>query len=304
MKNAGRVLNIQHFCVDDGPGIRTTVFLKGCPLSCAWCHNPESQETHQELICRADRCVRCGACVSACPTGAHTLTAQGHSLDREKCTRCMTCVGICHYGALESAGKEMTAHEVLADVLSDRTFYETSGGGITLSGGEPTAQPQFSEALLMAAKQEGLSTAMETCAFCSTETLLRLAAHTDLFLLDWKLGNDALHRQYTGVSNELIRENVARLCEIGARVILRCPLIPDVNLTKEHYESIVSLANTYPNIEQIDLEGYHPLGVGKAETIGKTAPYRNESFLEKETLEAIRAYITSRVKIPVTISGN
>ncbi|MBQ9785452.1 MAG: glycyl-radical enzyme activating protein [Clostridia bacterium] len=304
MKNAGRILNIQHFCVDDGPGIRTTVFFKGCPLSCAWCHNPETQASHSELIYRSDRCAGCGACVSACQTGAHVLTAEGHALDREKCIRCMKCAKVCRYEALESAGMDMTVDEVLSDLLSDRAFYETSGGGVTLSGGEPTAQPQFAEALLRSCRDAGLSTAVETCLFCPADTLLRLAPATDLFLVDWKLTSDALHRQYTGVSNALIRENLARLCKIGARVILRCPMIPDVNLTEEHYNGIVALANAHPNIEQIDLEGYHPLGVGKSETLGKTAPYRNEAFLDKGTLEEIRASIASRVRIPVTISGN
>ncbi len=303
MELTGRILNIQHFCVDDGPGIRTTVFFKGCPLRCAWCHNPESQEAHAELILRADRCARCGACVSACPAGAHALTSEGHVLDRDKCVRCMLCVSVCRYDALETAGKDMTVSEVLADVLNDRIFYNTSHGGITLSGGEPTAQPCFAEALLAAAHEARIETAMETCAFCPTDTLLRLASHTDLFLIDWKLGNDDLHRQFTGSSNALIRENLARLCEIGARVVLRCPLIPDVNLTEEHYDSIVALANAHGNIEQIDLEGYHPMGVSKSEVLGKTAAYRNGAFLERHAVGAVQQSIAARVRIPVMISG-
>ena len=301
-KNTGRVLNIQHFCVDDGPGIRTTVFLKGCPLRCTWCHNPESQSAHAELLYRADRCARCGACVSACPTGAHALDASGHTLDRDKCVRCMRCVSVCRYEALERAGEEMRADEVLADVLSDRIFYETSGGGMTLSGGDPTAQPAFSAELLAMARAEGLSTAVETCLWCDGDVLLSLARHTDLFLVDWKVGDDALHRRYTGVSNQKIRENLARLANIGARVILRCPLIPDVNMTEAHYDSIAEIADTYTNIERIDLEPYHPMGVGKSEALGVSAPYENREFLARERAEEVQAYLAARVKIPVAIS--
>ena len=303
MEITGRIFNIQHFCVDDGPGIRTTVFFKGCPLRCAWCHNPESLHSAPELQYHAHHCIGCGACVSVCPTGSHTLNAAGHALDRTACVACMRCADACRYEALEVTGREVTVKDILPELLCDRTFYETSGGGITLSGGEPTAQPQFAEVLLRACREAGLHTAMETSAYCAPDVLLRLCDCTDLFLVDWKCENDALHRQYTGVSNALIRENLARLCEIGARVILRCPLIPNVNLTREHFDGIAALANTYANIERIDLEPYHPMGVGKTAALGMTSGYANSTFMD--TAEAVRVAedLSARVNIPVIVSG-
>ena len=305
MKQAitGQVLNIQHFCVDDGPGIRTTVFLKGCPLRCAWCHNPETYHSRRELLYRADRCILCGACVSACPTGAHVIDEGGHVLDRSVCTVCGACEKACLCGALEIAGKEMHVDEVLADVLSDRVFYETSGGGLTLSGGEPTAQPQFCEALLSAAREAGLSTAMETCGYCSAEVLTRLAPLTDLFLLDWKCTDEALHKQYTGVSNVRIAENLALLDRLGARVHLRCPLIPDVNLAQWHYDGIAEFANRYACIARIELEPYHPMGIGKADALGYPAAYTSTDFLDADAAERARAAIQPLVSVPVSVSG-
>ncbi|MBQ7335830.1 MAG: glycyl-radical enzyme activating protein [Clostridia bacterium] len=303
MKTIGRILNIQHFCTDDGPGIRTTVFLKGCPLRCAWCHNPESQCPDKELLYHARHCIGCTACVSVCPTGSHTVNADGHTLDRTACVSCMRCVDACRYEALETAGREMTVDEVLADLLCDRTFYETSGGGVTLSGGEPTAQPNFAEALLRACREAGLHTAIETCAYCSPDVLLRLCSCTDLFLVDWKCENDALHSQYTGVSNALIRKNLACLCEIGARVVLRCPLIPGINLTQEHYDGIAALANAYPSIERIDLEPYHPMGIGKMVSLGRAPTYANDAFMDTTEVKRNAAALRTRVKIPVIVSG-
>ncbi len=300
----GRILNIQHFCVDDGPGIRTTVFLKGCPLRCVWCHNPESHLPCDEITFRADRCVCCGACVKACPKGAHTVTEDGkHIFDRALCIKCGNCARVCPVEALETVGMTKTVEEVLSDVLSDRVFYQTSNGGVTVSGGEPTAQPAFTKALLSACKKEGLHTCIETCGWCKTETLLDIAPLVDLFLFDWKVTDDTLHRQYTGVSNALIVKNLAQLCQIGARVILRCPLIPNINLCEEHLGGIADLAHRFGCIEQIDLEPYHPMGISKINALGKVASYTNDAFLATERAEEAKQYLSDRVSIPVTISG-
>ena len=300
----GRILNIQHFCVDDGPGIRTTVFLKGCPLRCVWCPNPESHEATDEILYRPDRCRACGACASLCEQGAHTITSDsGHLYDRARCTRCGNCIKGCHFNALETAGETKTVQDVLTEVLSDRIFYTTSHGGITVSGGEPTAQATFTEALLTACKREDLHTCMETCGWCGTEAMLRLIPLTDLFLLDWKISDDTLHRKYTGVSNRPILQNLTLLREHNARVILRCPLIPDINTDPAHYDGIAALANQYSNIEQIDLEPYHPMGIGKIEALGKTVAYTNNSFLDPAVAEEAKEYIMHRVSIPIKISG-
>lgn len=300
----GRIFNIQHFCVDDGPGIRTTVFLKGCPLRCVWCHNPESHEAGIEILYRADRCRGCGACTALCAHGAHKIAPDGtHQYDRTQCARCGSCITGCHFNALEAAGENKTVEEALAELLSDRIFYTTSHGGITVSGGEPTAQAAFTEALLAACKREGLHTCLETCGWCPPETMCRLIPLTDLFLLDWKISNDDLHRKYTGVSNRPILQNLALLHDHHARVILRCPLIPEINTDAAHYDGIAALANQYSNIEQIDLEPYHPMGIGKSTALGKTAAYTNDSFPDPAVAEAAKQYIQNLVSIPVTVSG-
>lgn len=299
----GQILNIQHFCVDDGPGIRTTVFFKGCPLRCAWCHNPETHASCREILFRAEKCRACGACLAACPVGAHTVTSDGtHTLDRAKCIRCGACADACLYDALECAGEEMTVEEVVRDVLSDRIFYETSGGGVTLSGGEPTAQPDFARALLTALKQERLHTAMETAGVCSEKTLCSLIPLVDLFLLDWKHSDDALHKTYTGVSNKPVRDTLDLLEAHGASVSLRCPLIPGINDTEAHMDGIAELVRTHSCILRVELEPYHPLGVGKAESLGRSLPYTNREFMEKARAEAFRNYLAPLISVPVQVS--
>lgn len=299
----GRILNIQHFCVDDGPGIRTTVFFKGCPLRCAWCHNPETHLSESEILYRAEKCRGCGACLSVCPVGAHTVTPDGtHTLDRAKCIRCGACADACLYDALERAGEDMTVAEVVRDVLSDRIFYETSGGGVTLSGGEPTAQPAFARALLTALKREGLHTALETSGVCSAETLRSIIPLVDLFLLDWKHSDDAQHKTHTGVSNKPVRDTLDLLEAHGASVSLRCPLIPGINDNASHLEGIAELVRTHSCILRVELEPYHPLGVGKAESLGRSLPYTNREFMEKARAETLREQLAPLVSVPVQVS--
>lgn len=300
----GRIFNVQHFCVDDGEGIRTTVFLKGCPLRCEWCHNPESYKSEREIMLRDERCRLCAGCASVCAHGAHTfLPDNKHVYDREKCTVCGDCINVCRFEAIESVGKSATVDEILAEVLADRVFYEKSGGGVTVSGGEPTAQPKFTEALLSACKREGIGTCIETSGWCKSEIITNLIPSVDLFLFDWKITDDDLHQKYTGVSNKPIVENLAILNDAGARVILRCPLIPDVNLTEHHFDGIASLANRFDCIESIELEPYHPLGISKSRALGRESAYANSEFFDRDTASRVREYIANRVSISVSVLG-
>lgn len=195
----GRVFDIQRFCVHDGPGIRTTVFLKGSPLRCLWCHNPEGLSPHPELSFLADRCLACGACLSSCPQGAHELSPNaGHRIARDRCRACGACAAVCPAGALEMVGQDMTVQQVLAEALRDRAFYRAAGGGITLSGGEPLLQPRFAAAVLQAAKAESLHTAIETCGAGGEEQWVGLLPYADRVLFDLKETEPQRHRQYTG----------------------------------------------------------------------------------------------------------
>ena len=269
----GTVFNIQRFCVNDGPGIRTTVFLKGCPLSCAWCHNPESKSPRPELFYDADKCVSCGRCVSLCPQKAHLMENGRHQLRRESCVRCMACAET-HCPALAAAGETRRAEDVMAEVLRDRPFYQASGGGMTLSGGEPFFQEAFALKLLRLAREAQVHTCVETCGFAPLSVLEQAARWVDLFLYDIKLTDPALHRQWTGVSNDRILENLRALDKGGAKTVLRCPVIPGVNDTPAHFQGVAKIANSLMHLQEIHLEPYHPLGVSKARRLGR------ESLLE------------------------
>jgi pyruvate formate lyase activating enzyme len=240
----GRILHLQRLSTEDGPGIRTTVFFKGCPLRCAWCHNPESISRQMQTQWFAVRCIGCKSCVEACPNGCLTLTKDGMRIDRERCRACGTCAEACPSGAMEAIGKIVSVDGLLAELRKDRAYYEKSGGGVTLSGGEPTFQPDFAEALLRGLKEQGISTALDTCGLASRATLERLLPYTDLVLFDLKLIDDTRHLQWTGGSNQRIRENllyVRDYIEKQTRLIdlwVRTPLIPGVTDSDENLLAI------------------------------------------------------------------
>ena len=240
----GRILHLQRLSTEDGPGIRTTVFFKGCPLRCAWCHNPESLSLELQTQWFAVRCIGCQTCVETCPNGCLTMTRAGLVIDRKRCQACGKCVEACPSGAREMLGRIVYVEQVLAELLKDRAYYEKSGGGVTLSGGEPTFQPDFAEALLRGLKAQGISTALDTCGLCPAHTLDRLLPYTDLVLFDLKLLDPAAHRAFTGASNGQILENLDRLRDQIHRqerpigLWIRTPLIPGATDTDENLSAI------------------------------------------------------------------
>jgi pyruvate formate lyase activating enzyme len=265
----GRLFDIQRFSIHDGPGIRTTVFLKGCPLRCLWCGNPESIDPNPQLSYVPDRCLACGACFAACKPKALTADSNGKAvLNRERCTNCGNCAEQCDAGALEMVGRTVTVDEVLDVVLRDRDYFEASGGGLTLSGGEPLEQPEFVEALLHKAKAAGLHCCVETAGHAGWSALKRLLEVVDLWLYDFKETDPVRHLKYTGVSNALILVNVRRLHAAEAPILLRCPMIPQHNARREHLDGIVDLAGRLPGIRGVELLPYYDLWRAKLKRFG------------------------------------
>ncbi|HSJ53521.1 MAG TPA: glycyl-radical enzyme activating protein, partial [Anaerolineae bacterium] len=259
----GTVLDIQRCSIHDGPGIRTTVFFKGCPLSCWWCHNPESQAANREIVARQERCLGCRACEDACPRGAVQFSGGGPAIDRERCTLCGACTNACHAEALEIVGREMGAAEVLSEIEKDVAFFDESGGGVTFSGGEPLSQPGFLLALLHACRAQEIHTAVDTCGFAPWHVLEQVYPYTDLFLFDLKLLDDGHHRTYTGVSNRLILANLHRLAHLGCEIILRLPLVPGVNDADERVRAMGEFAAGLPHVRRVDVLPYHHIAIQK-----------------------------------------
>lgn len=295
----GTIFNIQKFCTNDGPGIRTTVFVKGCPLSCMWCHNPESNSAVPELLYNNEKCVSCGKCAVVCPE-CHSFLEDGtHIFDRSKCKACGKCAETCYHDALELCGHEKSIDEILTEVLKDEAFYENSNGGMTISGGEPMACFSFTKELLKAAKEKNLHICMETSGFGKSEHFEEIAQFVDIFLFDYKLTNPELHKKYTGVSNDIIIENLKLLDSLGSKTVLRCPIIPTINDTKEHFEGIAAIANNLKNIIEINIEPYHPMGSGKLQSLGKDYPLSHLTFPEKETVDKWIEEIQKMTKVTV-----
>lgn len=281
----GTIFNIQKFCINDGPGIRTSVFLKGCPLNCIWCHNPESKSTKPELFYDTKKCIGCGACAAVCPNGCHTFVDGVHVFDRANCLNCGACAEKCMPAALERVGNETTVEEVMKEVMKDEIFYRNSGGGMTVTGGEPMAQFAFTYELLKEAKANGLHTCMETCGFASPENYRKVAEYVDIFLFDYKETTPEKHKEFTGFDNELILSNLHMLDELGAKTILRCPIIPTKNEREDHFAGIAATANSLKNILEINIEPYHPLGNSKSVMLGKEYGLDGLTFPENSTVE-------------------
>ena len=239
MTDRGTIFHIQRFSVHDGPGIRTTVFFKGCSLRCFWCHNPEGLRRQQEVRFSPSRCIGCMQCVEVCPTGAHATDANGERIFlRDRCEACGRCADACFAEALEMAGQELAANDVVQQVLRDVPFYASSGGGVTLSGGDPVLQPAFARQILERCRQAGIHTAIETAANCSWDTLVDLLPLTDLVMMDLKHIDPEKHLWATGVSNERILANAGRLVEAGVQILFRAPIVPTVNDTPEEFAEI------------------------------------------------------------------
>jgi pyruvate formate lyase activating enzyme len=265
----GRIFDIQRFSIHDGPGIRTTVFLKGCPLRCLWCGNPESIPSEPSLSYLPDRCIACGACLPVCPEKALAAEADGKvRVDRQRCTGCGDCAPVCDPQALERVGREVTVGEVLEVVLRDRHYYRTSGGGLTLSGGEPLFQPAFAEALLADAKEAGLHCCVETSGYALWGAVRGLVPLVDLWLFDVKETDRHLHEKFVGKPNDLILANLRQLHDAGAKVLLRCPLVPQHNARPEHLEGIVTLSRQLPRLEGVELLPYYDLWRAKLVRFG------------------------------------
>ena len=277
----GIISNIQKFCIHDGDGIRTCVFLKGCPLRCIWCHNPESLEKKPALSFNKQKCSSCGRCLAVC--SARTAENGTLKINREKCTKCGKCAGICLNDANEIIGKEMTAVQVIAEVLKDKMFYDTSGGGITVTGGEPSYQPDFTLELLTLAKESGISLAVETCGIGTREFYSNAAGLGTTFLFDIKCIDPAKHRKLTGSDNANIMSNLNYLMESGADIIIRLPMIPDCNDSDEDIALLSAFLNeNRARYRYAEIMPYHTLGIGKSEKTGTVSAFVRESASDDE----------------------
>jgi pyruvate formate lyase activating enzyme len=285
----GIVFNIQRYSIQDGPGIRTTVFVKGCPLHCAWCSNPESQNPRPEIAHRDSVCDGCGRCVAICHAQAISVKGKTVTIDRALCDNCGKCIAVCGPGALKTFGDEMTAGEVFRQVEKDAEFYRQSGGGVTVSGGEPLAQPDFVAALFKLCQQHGIHTCIETSGCASVSALEKVLAHTDLVLFDIKLTGSVAHRQWTGQPNEAIIHNLRIVVEKGVPVIIRVPLIPGVNDSKEEIRHIARTAGgLLPKPARIDLLPYHKYGMGKYQQLDRAYELEDLNTQSDEYVRELR----------------
>lgn len=300
---SGRIFNIQRCSVHDGPGIRTSVFLKGCPLSCSWCHNPEGIDAAPDLMLSTDRCLSCGACSEVCPVEEGVAVPIGEPWDRNLCTRCGSCVEACPADARQLAGRDIEVYELVDALERDRIFFEESGGGVTFSGGEPLAQPRFLAACLAECRNRGLHTAVDTCGLAPTKTLLEIAALTDLVLFDLKHMDPARHRAETGSDNGLILENLRQLSEGDSEVWVRLPLIPGFNDEVGNIQATAQFLDGLPRRHRVFVLPYHGIANGKRsrlQEVGDRTPIAVPGAAELSSV----ADVFARHDIEVIVGGS
>lgn len=283
----GTVFAIKRYALHDGPDLRVTVFFKGCPLSCLWCHNPEGMDFNTQIHTTTARCVACGECLRSCPHGALSLEGTALVRDAAVCKACGTCAEACPALAHEATGSRWTVAQVLTEIAKDAPFFEGTSGGVTFSGGEPLAQPEFLDALLQACGRQGWHRAVDTSGFASWDTLAGMAPHTDLFLFDLKHMDTQMHRRTTGVDNVLILDNARRLAGLGAAVQFRLPLIPGLNDDDDNIRGTGLFAASLPGVQGIDVLPYHATARAKYAKLGR--PYPGDGIPPSDPTQVDRA---------------
>ncbi len=284
----GFIFNIQRYSLHDGPGIRTTVFFKGCPLECWWCQNPESINPQADIMRQPERCLGCNSCMEICPEGAVRVGETGPVIDRSLCSRCLKCSSVCPAEALEAVGKEYTVEELLKEALKDRLIFDNSGGGVTFSGGEPLMQPDFLEETLKALNREAVHTVIDTSGYAPWPVLEQISAYADMFLYDLKLVNDLESRKYTGISSRLAIDNLKRLVEKGVQVNPRMPVIPSINDHNSNIDAIVEVLEEC-GLNELELIPYHNYGTAKYARLDLEYPPGTIEAPSGEELGRIRA---------------
>ncbi|BAF60602.1 pyruvate-formate lyase-activating enzyme [Pelotomaculum thermopropionicum SI] len=293
IENKGMVFNIQRYSIDDGPGIRTTVFLKGCPLRCRWCSNPESQDPKPEIMYRATSCKFCKNCIKACKKEAIIAEEKGVLIDRNLCIRCGKCEEVCLYKAIELMGKRVSVDEVMNVIKKDIHFYQDSGGGVTISGGEALFQPNFTEALLKECHELGIHTCLDTSGYGSTSDLKRILEYTDLVYYDIKLVDPFAHKEYTGQSNELILHNLKVVVDSGKQLVIRIPVIPGINDSSEEITAIAEKVISLTKTAKVHLLPYHRYGMGKYKALDREYKMGDVDRPSDELLERVKKIFES-----------